>query len=195
MNFKKWASQRPAAFTQRLMMNNDLIAYFERLELMAFFSGYPFIYALVYFISDKIRKSSPVLSGKLIVLLPFAYALTATLFVASSLRDIYPNYTIESITGQFFSSYLRIWGLMAVVFWLPQIGRKHILSLLHSLIFFFLLLKDLLMNATSSVDNDVIRNDMAIYTDSLLINTGSFIILMLIHFISHGIGNKKSSVI
>jgi hypothetical protein len=46
----------------------------------------------------------------------------------------------------------------------------------------------------SYLGKDVIKNDMKMYTDSLLLNAGTMAIIALLHFIWSGIrGNKKIS--
>ncbi len=78
--------------------------------------------------------------------------------------------------------YLQIWGLLSILFWIPALGKKAGLSLLHSLVFFFFLVRDLVLQF-SSADKDIVKNDMKIYTDSLLLNLGALILIVLISFL------------
>ena len=83
---------------------------------MAFFAGYPLVYALLYFIAgDRPEKRSSFMK-KMIVLLPFAYALSGTLYIGLVLKDMYPDYSIKNAAGQFQGHYLKIWGILAVLF-------------------------------------------------------------------------------
>jgi hypothetical protein len=76
------------------------------------------------------------------------------------------------------------WGLLSVLFWIPFFAKKTVFSLLHSLVFFFFLLKDLIKQFPAiTADRNVIRNDMKIYTDSLLLNLGAFALLVLVSFL------------
>ena len=164
-------------------MDNSLIVYIERLELMAFFAGYPLIYALVYFVTGKKAGTKGSFANRLVKLLPYAYALSATLFLGLLSKNMYPDYSLKNITEQFQTSYLRIFGLLAILFWIPAINKKNFYSLLHSLVFFFFLLKDLILHNTSTIGAEVIKNDMKIYTDSLLLNIFTFAVVVVIYFI------------
>ena len=161
-------------------MDNNLIAYIERLQLIAFFAGYPLIYALVNFIAGDRSKQANAFVNRLVILLPFSYALTGVLFLGFVLKNLYPDYSIENIAQQF--TYLKIWGLLAVLFWIP-FRKKSVISLLHSLVFFFFLLRDIFMHMTSYIGIDVIKNDMKVYTGSLLLNTGTLTVIVILHFI------------
>jgi hypothetical protein len=164
-------------------MDNDLVSYIERLELLAFFSGYPLIYTIVYFIAGEKGKKPVTFLNGLVKLLPFAYALAGTLFVGYILKNMYPDYTFKNIALQFQTSYLKIWGLLAVLFWIPVFNKKTIFSLLHSLVFFFFLLKDFFLYLTSSLGKEMIQNDMKIYTNSLLLNMVALVIIVIINCI------------
>ena len=161
-------------------MDNNLIVYIERLQLIAFFAGYPLIYALVNLIAGDRSKQANAFVNRLVILLPFSYALTGVLFLGFVLKTLYPDYSIENITQQL--TYLKIWGLLAVFFWFP-FAKKSVISLLHSLVFFFFLLRDMFMFMTSYIGIDVIKNDMKVYTDSLLLNTGTLTVIVILHFI------------
>ena len=68
----------------------------ERLELMAFFSGYPLLYAVILFIGGNQQVKNNVQS-RIVSLLPFAYALVGTLYMGLQLNNLYPDYSIENI--------------------------------------------------------------------------------------------------
>jgi hypothetical protein len=161
-------------------MGTGFVAYIERLELMAFFAGYPLIYALVHVISGNRKISARVAVVKL---LPCAYALSGTLFAGMLGRNLYPDYSIQNIAAQFQYPYLKVWGLLSLLCWIPFFSKKKIYSLLHSLVFFFFILKDMIDQATAPGGREIIKNDMKVYTDSLLLNTGTFIIILLLFFL------------
>lgn len=172
-------------------MSDDLAAYMERITLMTFFCGYPLLYALVFFIAGKYEEKKT-FARKLTSLLPLGYALSATLFLGLFLKNISVNYSLTNAAAPL--SFLQLWGLSAVLFWIPALSKKPVFSLLHSAIFLYLLLKDLFIYTISSTDKDMVRNDMKIYTLSLLINTGTFIVIALVSFIlSTTRKNKKAS--
>lgn len=98
------------------MINDSLSIYISHLQLLSFFAGYPFIYALVKYMASDRGKKMPLLNKKWIELLPFAYALTGTLFLGLILKNISPDFSGKNITEQFQSPYLEIWGIMAFCF-------------------------------------------------------------------------------
>ena len=164
-------------------MDESFFEYLDRLELLAFFSGYPLIFALVGYIGGN-RTPNTGFRGRLVTLLPYSYALVGTLFLGLQLRNLYPDYSFENIKVVTEGSYLRIWGLLSLLFWLPALAKKPKLSLIHSLVFFFFLVKDLFLHAIqSSGDRNMIGNEMKIYTDSLLLNLATILCMVLVYFL------------
>jgi len=164
-------------------MNNDFLSTISRLELMAFFSGYPLIYALTLVMAgnDLLKEK---FGGRIIRLLPFAYALVGTLFLGFQLKKLFPDYSIEHIKLTIQQPYLVMWGLLAVLFWIPALSKKIILSLIHSFVFFFFLASDLFLQLTSSqANNNMVKNDMEVYANSLLLNLGAFAILIALFYL------------
>jgi len=167
--------------------------YLERLEMMAFFSGYPLIYAIVIFIAGK-QKQNTTIKSKIVSLLPFSYALIGTLFLGLQLRNLYPDYSLENIELSVQLPYLKIWALFSLLFWVPIIARKTVLSLLHSLVFFFFLARDLFLHTfQSTADNNIVRTEMKIYSDSLILNLGAFLVILLTYFILNRIRSPKNT--
>ena len=163
-------------------MDNSFFAYLQQLELMAFFSGYPLIYAVTLFFAgnQEVRDN---FKSRTVSLLPFAYALVGTLYLGLQLKNLYPDYSFEHLKLTIQQPWLISWGLLSMLFWIPVLNRKPFLSLIHSLVFFFFLIKDLFLQLTASAaDNDVVRNDMKIYTVSLLLNLGALILIVLLSF-------------
>ena len=164
-------------------MDNNFFAYLQQLELMAFFSGYPLIYAVTLFIAGNQQLKNN-FKSRIVSLLPFAYALVGTLYLGLQLKNLYPDYSIGNIKLTFQHPWLIIWGLLSILFWIPALGKKTVLSLIHSLVFFFFLVRDLFLQlSASSADKNIVRNDMKIYTDSLLLNLGAFALIVLLSFL------------
>ncbi len=161
-------------------MDDSFFAYLQQLEVMAFFSGYPLIYAtVVVFAGNQHEKNN--FKTRATSLLPFAYALVGTLFLGFQLRKLYPDYSVEHLKLTMQQPLLIIWGLLSLLFWVPALAKKRVLSLIHSLVFFFFLIKDLFLQFFNpSANNDIIKNDMRIYTNSLLLNLGSVIVIILL---------------
>lgn len=168
-------------------MDNSFFAYLERLQFLAFFSAYPLVYALVQVFSTSIKWKP---AKRLPSLLPYAYALTGLLYLGLQLKNLYPDYSFENIRSTFQQSVLTIWALLAILFFIPAFAKKPVISLLHSFVFFFFLLKDLFSQLFSGADKSILRNDMKVYTDSMLVNLGAFTFIVLLSFLL--IRNKKS---
>jgi hypothetical protein len=157
---------------------DSFFAYMQRLELLAFFSGYPLVYSIALFITGS-RSSKNNFKNKIPFLLPFAYALVGTLYIGLQLKNLYPDYSIQNINRAIQQPYLITWAFLSIFFWIPALAKKPVFSLLHSLVFFFLLIRDVF----SLSNKDIVRNDMNIYTTSLILNLGSVAFLLLVSFL------------
>ena len=122
-----------------------------------------------------------------------ADAFTATLFIGLLIKDLAVNYTAKNAALLLPFSYLKIWGCLAVVCWFPRVTKKPVISLCHSLVFFFFLVQDIFLHNTSP--GEPIKNDMKIYTDSLLLNAATYLLVAVTHFILAKISKKFSSTV
>jgi hypothetical protein len=160
---------------------DELISLAERLEMFAFFAGYPMVFYVIYFFARKALQR-PAFKNKAIYLFPLAYALVGTLYWGLQLRNWYPDYQIKNIVNNTHYIYSKIWALLAIIFWIPFFFKRPFLSVLHSLFFFFLLLHDIFSQLLFH-DQDVLtlRNEMKVYTDSLLLNLFAMIIISMFY--------------
>ena len=164
-------------------MGSEMMAYIERLELVGFFSGYPLIYSIILSIAGN-KSARSLVKNKLVSILPLAYALTGVLYWGLQLRNFYPDYSLSHITSEIQHPALMIWGLASLVFWIPLFRKKTFISLLHSFVFFFLILKTLYLQlTTTSPDKDILKNDMRVYFDSILLNTATFIAIAIFYLL------------
>ena len=162
-------------------MDDSFFKYLQQLEILAFFSGYPLVYALVAFFKSTARSKSSI-RNRLFILLPFAYATVGLLYVGLQLRNLYPDYSIKHITSETQNLFFAIWGLLSLTFWIPAFSKRPVISLFHSLIFFYLLAKNFYLQLTSIVpDNAVLKNYMKVYLDSIFLIAGVLIVLLFIH--------------
>jgi hypothetical protein len=160
-------------------MTENFLVYIEHLGLMTFFSGYPLVYALVHFITgNNPGVRNPFLS-RLRRNLPIAYALTGTFFFLFWIREIIIRSGIKNISPVFDLTLLKAWALLSVFFWIPGPAKKPVYSLMHSLVFFFLLFKDIITGFGSETGMNIISNDMKVYTVSLALNLLSLIFIMM----------------
>ena len=164
-------------------MNDSFFDYLHRLELIAFFSGYPLLYATVLLISGNRRQRNNI-KQTLVSSLSYSYALIATLYVGFELSNILPNYSINNLKHFAPHPLFVAWGMLAIFFWIPVFVKRPFLTFLHSLVFFFLLVQDLFFaEAVSPGSRETIRNDMKLYTASMLLNCVAFITVALIYFL------------
>jgi hypothetical protein len=162
-------------------MDNSFFGYLQQLELIAFFSAYPLVYAIVNVITGNSKKEIFV---RLPSLLPYTYALVGTLYLGLQLKNLYPDYSFENLRSIVQQPVLTIWALLSLLFWIPALAKKPVISLLHSFVFFFFILKDIFLQLfASSADKNILRNEMRVYTDSLLLNLGAFFLIALMFFL------------
>jgi len=162
---------------------NDLMSLAERLEMFAFFAGYPLVFYLIYFFSRKTLQR-PAFENKGIYIFPLAYALVGSLYWGLQLRNWYPDYQLKSILNNTHYIYSKIWALLAVIFWIPFFFKRPFLSVLHSLFFFLLLLRDIFSQVLLH-DQDIytLRNEMRVYTVSLLLNLFALVVVSTVYFL------------
>ncbi|MEO8861769.1 MAG: hypothetical protein ABI358_10125 [Ginsengibacter sp.] len=172
-------------------MSNSFFAYLQQLELLAFFSGYPLVYAVIIYFAGAKRTTNN-FKARMVSVLPYAYALIGTLYLGLQLKKIYFNYSSENIKHMMDAPWLMSWALLSIFFWIPAIAKKRILSLLHSLVFFFFLLKDFVLQFTRSIDESIVNNDMRIYTISLLLNIGAFVLMLLLSILISSLNKNKN---
>jgi len=164
-------------------MGDSFFFYLHRLELIAFFSGYPLMYATILLIGGM-RRSRTELQKRLVALLPFSYALVGTLYFGFELMNLHPNYSTDNFREFAQHPFLTIWGLLAILFWIPVLAKRPIISLIHSLVFFILLIKDLFsFRPVPGADTSMVSNDMKLYTYSLFLHIIAFITVVLIYFL------------
>jgi hypothetical protein len=162
-------------------MDSSFLAYLQRLEMMAFFSGYPLVFYLLRIVAGNKPLNN---RSSFISILPCAYALLGILYLGLLLKNLYPDYSVENIKLKMQTPFLIIWGLLSILFWIPSLRRQPVLSLLHSLIFFFFILRDILLHLFGlSADNLMVKNDMKIYTISIVLNLTSLALLAIIFFL------------
>ena len=168
-------------------MGDSFFKYIQLLELFAFFSGYPLIYALIAFIKGNAKRKDDV-RNTLFILLPIAYAIVGLLYLGLQLKKFYPDYLLTHIRAGIEHPLLTMWALLSTLFFIPLLNRKPVISLLHSLVFFFFILKDFYMQTTSPVpDPDVLKNYTRVYSDSIILNIGVLLFLLVAYYAGRSI--------
>ena len=166
-------------------MNESFFVYLYRLELIAFFSGYPLLYTVVLMIAAKRHESSDLVKGPPFrLLLSYCYALVATLYVGFELNNFSPGYWIDNFKRLAYHPYLVMLGFAGTLFWIPALARRPVFTLLHSLVFFALLINDVFFPGKDPLENrDTIKNGMKLYTASILLHCFSFMLVMVIYYL------------
>src|SRR5215204_1648394 len=101
-------------------MDTNFFKYVQQLEMMAFFSGFPLLHAIVIVTTGYLQKN-PEVKKKLISLLPYTYAIAGTLFIGLQIRNLYPDYDFGNIKNSIFHPFLFLWASLSLLFWLPAI--------------------------------------------------------------------------
>lgn len=172
-------------------MDNSFFIYLEQLELIGFFSGYLFVYLLVKFVATILMQKK-IIAFNFTKLLPYSYALVGLLFLGYQLKNLYPNYSIENLNSIPQNVYLKAWALLSILFFIPALAKKPALSLLHSLVFFYFIVQHLFNYFFNAADSATLQNYMSIYTRSLLLHAGTYIIILFIYFTITAAKRKSS---
>src|SRR5687767_9204037 len=158
-----------------------MISYLQQLEILAFFSGYPLVYAVVAFLRTTAKSGSSI-KNSAFILLPFSYTIVGILYLGLQLKNLFPDYSVRHIASQIQIPFFAGWALLSLAFWIPFLSKKPVLSLLHSLVFFYLIVKNFYLQLTSTEpDKHVLSNFMKVYSDSILLNTVVLIVLLIIY--------------
>ena len=164
-------------------MGGNFLAYIQQLEMLAFFSGYAPVNYFVHFLSRTAFFKAGRLAN-LVPLLPFAYALMGTLYFALQLLNLYPDYSVENIARRIEQPFLTIWSVVSMLFWIPTLPKRQVISILHSLLFFLLIVRDLFFQFTLSFrDRDILKNDMKIYTMSIFLHLAAVVLLAFFSYL------------
>ena len=144
-------------------MFDSILGYMERLELQFFFSGLVTSCAIIYLAGKE----------KLLKYFSLSYALVATLYLGWVLKNLFPDYSIEHIVNSTQYPILKLFALSGMAFWIPAC-RKIWLVILHSLVFFFLVVYDF----TSDMDHAT--NSLKIYLSSIALHLVAFLVIIIV---------------
>jgi len=114
-------------------MGNSFFKYVQQLELFGFFSGYSLLFVLILFwTGDKPLQNN--FKKRLLSVLPYSYALIGTLYIGLLMKNLYESHMVGNLFTNIYNPFLTAWALLSILFWIPAIGKKQILSLLHNLV-------------------------------------------------------------
>ncbi|HCS19348.1 MAG TPA: hypothetical protein DIW47_02100 [Bacteroidetes bacterium] len=163
-------------------MDENIFAYFELLEVMAFFAGYAILYAFVHVLADlgNIKFKEKIRS--IIPLLPLSYVLTGLLFLGYLIKGVLLVNNQADGPIQIHIPLLHYVGLLSLLFWIPFFRKRAWLSLVHSLFFFSYICLDLVKYLRNKIGVEILQNDMKVLLDGVLISFFSLLCLVLLSY-------------
>ena len=161
-------------------MNNSFFAYLQLVELLGFFSGYCLLYLLIHIYAGKPERRGG-FKKRLVALLPYAYGMTGVLYLALQLKNLFHDYSIAHIATWMEKPWLLSWAFLSLLFWIPVIAKKPVLSLLHSLVFVVIMVYDILVNYNTGYE--ILQNNLHLFTYSLLVNAITIAIVVSISYL------------
>lgn len=149
-------------------MDHTFFAYLQRLEILAFFSGYALVYLAVQcVVSLPCIKES--FKKHIRLLLPYTYAIAGTLFLGFELNNHFPNFSITQFMERVQDPFLFYWSLLPLACWIPVVRRYPFLSLLHSFVYLLVMIREFVFSDGNAYPNNHFTgNYMRIYSISLL---------------------------
>ncbi|ASU33070.1 hypothetical protein [Mucilaginibacter xinganensis] len=161
-------------------MDNSFLASIQKLEAMAFFSGYALVYTVMLFFWGNEQQKGK-FTSRIISLLPVSYAFIGVLFLGFQLKRLYPDYSWEHVRLTIQQPYLIGWGILSIAFLIPALKKQPVISLLHSCTFFYFIAADLFgLLIAKSADNDMVKNDMKVLAASVILNIGVLALIILL---------------
>lgn len=170
-------------------MDYDFLGNFEKFELMAFFSGY----AIMYLLMNGVWRGDRLFGVSKARLLSYCYVLTATLFLGYTARKLFMG-SVTDIQPHFYHPYLYIFGLLAILFWIPALNRRSFLMLVHSLVFFAMIPLDIISYSRDLIKREQVRNDMNILTISVILNVSTTFIAFLFLWLAERLRKRSTDV-
>jgi hypothetical protein len=164
-------------------MEQSLISYLQQLEILVFFCGHTLLYLVVNSL-NSIPSINVVFKKRIRWALPYSYAMAGVLFIGFEMRNMYPDLSPLHFLQRFQNPFLFFWAMSTLLFWLRTIHKFIWISFLHSLVFFYFLIKDLIWNNSGGMaDIHLARNNMNIYFISLLLHFFLIIFFFLFSFL------------
>jgi hypothetical protein len=158
-----------------------------------FFTGYPWLYGLVYLISRN-KKIHRAVTEKIFPVLPVVYAFVITCFWLLMLYSGKTDFIVERIASTKPSVLMIFYSFTGLLFWSPAFSKKTSLSLLHSLPFLLMPPVNMLIKTLRHkvVAHDYIISLLRIYAAGLILYILATLFLLLIRWIVGPIVFKKN---
>lgn len=173
-------------------MGISLTAYIQQLEFIAFFAGYPLLFLLVWVGAEAVQNRTSFIH-QLKNLLPTGYALTGSLFTVHVIVNMVAEYRFSQQLHLPENIWLTVWALVSLVFWIPQMRTRPMLAPLHSLPFFFLFGREIVLYISGKSDPDTLATYMKLYSISMGINAGCLLLCGLALIVGRRFFGRKPS--
>lgn len=160
-----------------------MFTYLARLEVMIFFAGFTLVYAVVKFLAHDSFAGPKSFLANLARMLPYAYATNAVLFIGWMARKQYFEYAAGHSFFEIYHPYLVVWGILALLFWFPLFNKKPILCFVHSFVFLYFILRDIVFFQLGKITKDMLGNDMNILSHSMLLSVCSLAVVTLFFYL------------
>jgi uncharacterized membrane protein len=173
-------------------MPDTLDGYMEWIMLETLFSGYLLVFSILYIVSAY-KGQRGFIKIRIMPLLPLTYAFVGTIFWGLQLRVGHSYNTFQHFVSSLQYPFLHGWALLSILFWIPFLRERPILSALHSSIFFALMMIDLFAEARDKLfDNSLLGNGLKIYSVSLGIYITALLFLLLGSKLIHRIKRENA---
>jgi hypothetical protein len=148
-----------------------------------FFSGYPLVYILFYFIGKR-QSMHHVVAEKLFPMLPLAYAFVATGFWVLVIYTGRMNFVIQRIFSTAPSALIILYSFSSLLFFLPAFRKNIYLSFLHSLPLFMLPFYYIFSRGKNKVvDHEDILSLIRIYAAGFIVYIFAMILLLVFRWL------------
>lgn len=160
---------------------NDFFIYLEKIELIAFYGGFPLFYFVIYFISTELSFRKAWLK-KLPQLLPATYAFSTLLFVGMKIDQWIRNHGAH-FNFHNYLFYFQAWAFLGLLFFANYFRTKTVWVILHSIPFVALIIFDFIAYYQGHLQVELLHNEMRLYTLSTILMLVSLLFISALHFI------------
>lgn len=156
---------------------NDFFIYIERLELIAFFTGVPLLGIIIFLVIGKRERGMVLLHN----ILPITYAILSVLYLGMKMYQHGLDMGDWLLRGSVLHILLKGWAISASLFFIPAFRKRwRGVSNYHGLVFYGIILNDLIQASREALSAELIRNEWFLQGLSIL---GTTLLLALVYFL------------
>ena len=155
----------------------DFFIYIERLELIAFFTGVPLLGIVIFLVIGKRERGMVLLH----TILPITYAILSVLYLGMKMYQHGLDMGDWLLRGSVLHILLKGWAISASFFFIPAFRKRwRGVSHYHGLVFYGIILNDLIQASRRALSAELIRNEWFLQGLSIL---GTTLLLVLVYFL------------